>query len=129
MSDQPRPDQPEPERSSPDQPGPDQAAGEPRTERLEAPPAPQAEQEQPQPAPQASGRMRRLVRHRATQLVAAGVAGVVIGGGAMALADGLAGDDHPRRGYRMAPYHYEWGPQRPHQPDRGPRWEGPGPNR
>ncbi|CAM3882081.1 hypothetical protein KIPE111705_29780 [Kibdelosporangium persicum] len=62
--------------------------------------------------PRTPGRFGRFARHRATQLVAAGLAGLVIGGGAVALID----RDGPRgRDY----YGY-------HQFDRGPRGNGPG---
>jgi hypothetical protein len=122
MSDQPRSDQPGPDQPAPDQPVARDPA-EPSTERLETPPP-----DAPPPPPQARkapGRFGRLARHRATQLVAAGLAGLVIGGGVVA----LVGDDEdrPARGFRTAPYFdHGWAPPGPHRPGWGPRWDEPG---
>jgi hypothetical protein len=65
------------------------------------------------------GGFQRFIRHRATHLVAAGLAGVIIGGGAVAIADHIGG---PGPGWRGGPppaarYHHP-GPG----PGAGPGW-------
>lgn len=92
----------------------------------DAQPQPQA-QPQPPAQPRTQGGFGRFVRHRATQIAAAGLAGLVIGGGAVALLD----RDGPPRGRDYYGHH---GPfdRRPHdaRPYHGPRgdapyWDGP----
>lgn len=60
-----------------------------------APPAPNPGTYPPPPPPSGRATIGRVVRHRATQLVAVGLLGLVLGGGIVALADR---DHHPRYG-------------------------------
>lgn len=80
MSDNPgRPENP------PNEPSSEPAASVPP----DPPPATDAESTRamPESGPRSDGRARRFVGHRATQLVAAGIAGLLIGGGTVALLD------------------------------------------
>jgi hypothetical protein len=82
-----------------------------------APPPSAAAYPPPYTASPSPGRFQRFARHRATHLVAAGLAGVIIGGGVVALADHVAG---PGPGWRGGPppaaqYHHP-GPDRPGRP-------------
>lgn len=82
------------------------------------PPPPGAHYPPPYAAAPPPGGFQRFARHRATQLVAAGLAGVIIGGGAVALADHVAG---PGPGWRGGPppaarYHHPGPPDRPWGP-------------
>lgn len=115
----------------PEEPKPGDEAGK-RSEQVhqEQAPPPKADQQQPAQAPAPNtaeataalpaeegrpGRARRVVRHPVTHLVAAGLVGILIGGGAVALLDdAYRGDREPARaafederrpgeGFRMHP--------------------------
>ncbi|TCO49804.1 hypothetical protein [Actinocrispum wychmicini] len=104
------------------QQGPVTAAG------AAAPPPPPPYHAPPRPP----GGFGRFVRHRATQIVAAGLAGLVIGGGAIALinhggngrpvpAHGFRGDGYPRGGPGFGPYGGPYdGPYRARPPRKAP---------
>jgi hypothetical protein len=84
----------------------------------EAPPPPPAQTA----AARTPGGFGRFVRHRATQIVAAGLAGLVIGGGAVALIshDGPRGRDN--YGYHAPRGHGPYWDHRPYRDFRdGPR--------
>jgi hypothetical protein len=111
-------DEPTKDSSQPDQPTPEPPSTQPPSAAAAAPPpaAPTAR----------SGGFGRFVRHRATQLVATGVAGLLIGAGVVALVD----DDGPGR--RPAIGYIEWdGPHHHHVGPKGghPDWDRDGDRR
>ncbi len=79
----------------------------------------------PSPAPREPGRVREFFGHRATQLVGVGLAGLLIGGGAVALHDTVGRGDQGRVGFEQG-----FGPGRGEAPRferRGPRGPFPTP--
>lgn len=86
------------------------------------PPPPQPDQEATavlpetgDAGPRPEGRVRQFVGHRATQIVAAGIAGLLIGGGAVALLDRDHRDRHfPRGAYSYGQFDRGEGPPRLH---------------
>ncbi|WP_370970015.1 hypothetical protein [Amycolatopsis sp. cg9] len=97
----------------------------------QAPPTPQLSQPgpgqsygawgPPQAAPRQSGGFRRFVGHRATQLVAVGVLGLLVGGG---IVGGIAAASHhgPRDG--RPGIHRQYNGPGGHQDGRGPGFRG-----
>ncbi|MFD8500762.1 hypothetical protein [Amycolatopsis sp. NPDC059657] len=81
-----------------------------------APPVYQAAYPQQPPQP---GKFKRFAGHRATQLVAVGVLGLVIGGGIVGAATGFGHGGGPRDGRQGVHRHYDGAPG-------GPGFRGPG---
>jgi hypothetical protein len=85
--------------------------------------------------PRRFGKARDLSRRKPAQLLAAGLAGAIIGGAAVATIGALTGDDRPEQRvarfgpgpHRDGPGPYWWGPRdRGQPPDQGPGWGYPG---
>jgi hypothetical protein len=114
--------QPAPEQPAAAQPHP--AAPEPAA--AQAPPA-AAVPAEPIPsaaAPASRGRVRRFAGHRATQLVAVGLLGLVLGGG---IVGAIAADRFDHRGGPGQVRVYERGDRGPDRGERGDRFEQRGP--
>ncbi|MBM7862701.1 hypothetical protein [Lentzea nigeriaca] len=103
-------------------PGPQPAAEQPAAAGPQAPAAPQAAAQVPPPAaPAPPGRVRRFAGHRATQLVAAGLLGLILGGG---IVGAIAANRFDHRGPGHVRVH-DRGPDRGDH--RGDRFEQRGP--
>ncbi|WP_329790219.1 hypothetical protein V1227_39775 [Lentzea sp. DG1S-22] len=94
------------------QPAPDQPAAEPPPPAAATPSV---------AVPARPGRVRRLAGHRATQVVAAGLLGLVLGGG---IVGAVAAD---RSDHRGGPGHARVHERGDREPDRGDRFEQRGP--
>jgi hypothetical protein len=102
------------------QPAPEQpaAAQAPPAAAVPAEPIPSAA------APASRGRVRRFAGHRATQLVAVGLLGLVLGGG---IVGAIAADRFDHRGGPGQVRVYERGDRGPDRGERGDRFEQRGP--
>ena len=112
---------------APDQPAataaePPPAAPQPAPTAAEAPPA--AAPIPSAAAPASRGRVRRFAGHRATQLVAVGLLGLVLGGGIVGAVAANRFDDRGGPGHVRV---YDRGDRGPDRGDRGDRFEQRGP--
>ncbi|MFD4673642.1 hypothetical protein ACFWNN_28220 [Lentzea sp. NPDC058450] len=102
--------QPEPQQPEPQQAPPAATAAEPPPAAAPVPPVPPARR----------GRVRRVAGHRATQLVAVGLLGLVLGGGIVGAVAANRGD------HRGGPGHVRMYERGERGPDRGDTNRGPG---